>query len=161
MHPDKKINFARYCSCFVFFFLYVVTVLNIDDFLMNIQQTCNITYISDQCHISKVRANYLPTLGLNNCCFLTLSARFKKHQNQQRHWGRLQRSPRPLAGWEGASCPLPKNSTPASALRASLLRPPVLNTDRRHWLIADFENSASNCVHVCAFKARLCYHRKT
>jgi len=44
---------AWYCSCF-FSFLYVVTVLNIDDFLMNIQQTCN---VSDQCQISKVRAN--------------------------------------------------------------------------------------------------------
>jgi len=28
-------------------------------------------------------------------------------------WGSSQRSPRPLAGEEGAGCPLPKNPTPA------------------------------------------------
>ena len=62
----------------------------------------------------------------------------KMHQIQFRlglrprpRWGSLQRTPDPLAGGEGAGCPLPKNSTPrsrpfgprCSALRASVLGP--------------------------------------
>ena len=91
---------------------------------------CN---VSDQCHLeseSKVQqtSSQLTCFGLNNCCFHMRSARFKKHQNQQR--------------WVGASCPSPRTPPPASALRASGFgpsglappSPPILNTDRRHWL---------------------------
>jgi len=43
----------------------------------------------------------------------------------------LQRSPRPIAGGEGASCPLPKTLPRPSALRASILRPPGYNDPPR------------------------------
>lgn len=53
----------------------------------------------------------------------------------QTHWGSLQRSQGPLAGGEGANCPLPKNSTHALALWASLLRACLLlTTFCRPWL---------------------------
>jgi len=51
----------------------------------------------------------------------------KMHQIQFRlglrprpRWGSLQRSPRPLAGGEGARCPSPRTPPPLSALRASM-----------------------------------------
>jgi len=64
---------------------------------------------------SKLAPNLL-VLGLNNiCCFHTRSARFKKHQNQQRlgfrpgpHWRAYSAPPGPLAGGEGDSYPSPR-----------------------------------------------------
>jgi len=57
----------------------------------------------------------------------------KMHQIQFRlglrprpSWGSLQRSPDPLAGGEGAGCPLPRTPPPLSAVRYSALRASVL-----------------------------------
>jgi len=46
--------------------------------------------------------------------------------------GSLERSPDPIAGGEGASCPPPQEPYPRLGPSASLLVPPILNTDRRH-----------------------------
>jgi len=65
------------------------------------------------------------------------STSLEMHRNRFRpglrtgpHWGSLQRSLRPLTGGEGARRVLPKNLTPSSALRASVIqamlcRPPT------------------------------------
>ena len=52
------------------------------------------------------------------------------------HWGSLQRSPRPSSWWAGAWLPplqephpLPRPFGPHSSV------PPILNRDRRHWLL--------------------------
>jgi len=65
---------------------------------------------------------------------ITVLSSFTRHLPRPR-WGSLQRSPRPLAGGEGAGCPLPKNPTPrsrafgprCSTLRASVLGPSGLD----------------------------------
>ena len=58
----------------------------------------------------------------------TAKIRFRLGLCPRHRWGSLQRSPKPIAGEEGAGGPLPKNPTSLSALRATIFGPSGLDT---------------------------------
>ena len=55
--------------------------------------------------------------------FYTSKIRLRPGLRPGSRWGSLQRSPRPLAGGEGARCPLPKNPNPALGPSGLEVRP--------------------------------------